>query len=146
LIRKNGCHPQARIASQSQRAYNPRSASTITSHVFQFAYPQCTWWANERYHQLHGVYVPWRTNANAWQWTARAYDFGWHVSLSPSVGSLIDLQPWLQGAYGQGHVGVVEQVLPNRDVIASSTNWGSNPYAVSYTEFAPGRGVTFIRQ
>jgi surface antigen len=146
LIRKNGCHPQARIASQSQRAYNPRSASTITSHVFQFAYPQCTWWANERYHQLHGVYVPWRTNANAWQWTARAYDFGWHVSLSPSVGSLIDLQPWLQGAYGQGHVGVVEQVLPNRHVIASSTNWGSNPYAVSYTEFAPGRGVTFIRQ
>jgi surface antigen len=112
----------------------------------QFPYPACTWWANKRYRQLHGVYVPWRRNANAWQWTARAYDFGWHVSWSPSIGSIIDLQPWVQGAYGAGHVGVVEQVLSNGHVIASSMSWGSNPYAVSYTEFAPGGGVTFIRQ
>src|SRR5216684_5126485 len=32
LIRKNGCQPHATIASHSQRAYNPRSASTSTSH------------------------------------------------------------------------------------------------------------------
>jgi len=122
------------------------SAATAVRHGNPFPYPQCTWWADERYHQLHGVYVPWTTNANAWQWTARAYEFGWHVSGRPTVGSIIDLQPWVQGAYSSGHVGVVEQVLRNGHVIASSMNWGSNPYAVSYTEFAPGAGVTFIRR
>ncbi len=122
------------------------STSAAVGHENPFPYPQCTRWANERYHQLHGVYVPWTTNANAWQWTARAYEFGWHVSSRPTVGSIIDLQPWVQGAYGLGHVGVVEQVLRNGHVIASSMNWGSNPYAVSYTEFAPGAGVTFIRR
>src|SRR5262245_16551192 len=30
-MRKNGCHPQARIASHIQRAYKPRSASTSTN-------------------------------------------------------------------------------------------------------------------
>src|SRR5260370_21318157 len=32
LIRKNGCHPLPTIDSPSQRAYNPRSASTSTHH------------------------------------------------------------------------------------------------------------------
>src|SRR5207248_4687814 len=39
LIRKNGCQPHATIVSQSQRAYNPRSASTITSHSDGTALP-----------------------------------------------------------------------------------------------------------
>src|SRR2546426_9358683 len=39
LIRKNGCQPHATIASHSQRAYNPRSASTITSHSGGTALP-----------------------------------------------------------------------------------------------------------
>ncbi len=111
-----------------------------------FPYGQCTWWADQRYYQLHGVYVPWTTQSDAWQWTARAYQFGWRVSGSPSVGSIIDLQPWVQGAYGLGHVGVVEQVLSNGHVIASNMNWGLYPWQVTYVEFAPGPGVTFISQ
>lgn len=122
------------------------SAATAVGSGNSFPYPQCTWWADERYHQRHGVYVPWTTKANAWQWTAWAHDFGWHVFRTPTVGSIIALQPWVQGAYGYGHVGVVERILNNGHVIASSMNWGSNPYAVSYTEFAPGAGVTFIRR
>src|SRR2546425_706146 len=39
LMRKNGCQPLATMASQSQRAYNPRSASTITSHSGGTAFP-----------------------------------------------------------------------------------------------------------
>ena len=109
-----------------------------------FPYPSCTWWANQRYAQLHGYYVPWTTNSMAWQWTARAYNFGWHVSYRPTIGSIIDLQPWVQGAYGGGHVAVVEQVLGNGRVVASSTSWGGNPYAVTYWQFTPGPGVTFI--
>ena len=32
LSRKNGCQPHARMPSHNQRAYNPRSANTITCH------------------------------------------------------------------------------------------------------------------
>ena len=109
-----------------------------------FAYGQCTWWAAQRYYQLHGIYVPWTTNADAWQWTDRAYQFGWHVSSSPVAGSIIDLQPWVQGAHGLGHVAVVEQVLATGDVIASNMNWGANPTQVTDVQFSPGPGVTFL--
>jgi surface antigen len=109
-----------------------------------FPYGTCTWWANQRYFQLHGVYVPWRTQSDAWEWTARAYQFGWHVSSAPSVGSIIDLQPWVEGAYGGGHVAVVEKILPGGHVIASNMSWGAYPWQVTYVQFAPGPGVTFI--
>ncbi len=65
--------------------------------VNAFPYGSCTWWANQRYFQLHGMFVPWRTQSNAWQWTARAYEFSWHVSGSPVVGAIIDLQPGVEG-------------------------------------------------
>src|SRR5260370_16410067 len=39
LIRKNGCQPHATIASHSQRAYNPQSATTSTSHSGAPAFP-----------------------------------------------------------------------------------------------------------
>jgi len=111
-----------------------------------FPYGACTWYADQRYHQLHGIFVPWRSNANAWQWTARAYDFGWSVSGSPSVGSIIVLQGGVQGASGLGHVGVVEQVLGNGTVVASSMNWGANPWSVSSWQFHAGPGVSFVSQ
>ncbi|GAC1349682.1 MAG: hypothetical protein NVSMB27_25080 [Ktedonobacteraceae bacterium] len=112
----------------------------------QFPWPSCTWWANERYHQLHGIYVPWTTNSNAYQWTARAYDFHWHVSNTPYVGWIMDLQPWIQGAYGYGHVGVVEKYLGNGYFVASNMNWGAYPTQVTYVTFHAGYGVTFIHQ
>lgn len=109
-----------------------------------FPYGQCTWYANQRYHQLHGVYVPWTTNSDAWAWTNRAYDFHWHVSSSPSVGAIVDLQPWVQGAYGLGHVAVVERILGNGNVVASNMNWGAAYWKVVDVEFRPGPGVSFI--
>jgi surface antigen len=122
------------------------SPASAVGHTNVFPYGQCTWWADQRYYELHGVFVPWTTQSDAWQWTARAYQFGWHVSSSPSVGSIIDLQPWVQGAYGLGHVGVVERILSNGHVIVSNMNWGRYPWQVTYVEFTPGPGVTFIRQ
>jgi surface antigen len=105
---------------------------------------QCTWWANQRYYQLHHIYVPWTTNSDAWRWTIQARNFHWLVSTKPSVGSIIDLQPWVQGAYGLGHVAVVEKLLPNGHVIASNMNWGGS-HSVVYVNFVAGPGVTFIR-
>ena len=109
-----------------------------------YPYGQCTWWADERYHQLHGVYVPWTTNSNAWQWTARAKENGWKVSSTPTVGSIVVLQPWVQGAYSLGHVAVVEKVLSNGHVTASNMNWGGHGTTVVNTDFAPGNGVSFV--
>jgi surface antigen len=109
-----------------------------------FPYGQCTWWADQRFYQLHGVYVPWVSNSNALLWVTRAQQYGWRVSSVPTVGSIVALQPWVQGAYDLGHVGFVEQVLSNGHVIASNMNWGYSPYNVINVEFTPGSGVTFI--
>lgn len=111
-----------------------------------FPFGACTWWADQRYFQLHGIFVPWRTQANAWQWVARAYQFGWRVSSLPSPGAIVVLQPWVEGAYGQGHVAVVERILKNDHVIASNMSWGGNPRRITYVQFAPGPGVRFISQ
>ena len=117
----------------------------IPGFVNVFPYGSCTWWANQRYYQLHGVFVPWRIQSNAWQWTARAYQFGWHVASSPVEGAIIDLQPGVQGASSwAGHVAIVERILSNGHVIASNMNWGARPWRVTYIEFAPGSGVTFL--
>ncbi|HEV2583133.1 MAG TPA: CHAP domain-containing protein [Ktedonobacteraceae bacterium] len=116
------------------------------SDINVFPYGTCTWWADQRYYQLHGDYVPWHSQANAWQWTARAYDFGWHVSSTPVLGAIINLQPGVDGAYSLGHVAIVEKILGNGHVIASNMAWGANPWVVTYVEFAPGPGVTFLYQ
>ncbi len=124
----------------SNASYNMPSKG----HVNPFPHGSCTWWADQRYYQLHGFYVPWTTQANAWQWTARARQFYWKVSNRPSRGAIIDLQPWVQWAWGSGHVGVVEKVLSNGHVIASNMSWWPTPWRVTNAEFKPGPGVTFI--
>lgn len=139
----NGGHSSPPV-SHAPVSPSPTNYHAPTGSGNVFPYGTCTWWANQRYFQLHGVYVPWRTQSNAWEWTARAYQFGWHVSSAPSVGSIIDLQPWVEGAYGGGHVAVVEKILPGGHVIASNMSWGAYPWQVTYVQFAPGPGVTFI--
>lgn len=122
-----------------------------------FAYPQCTWWADYRYHQIHGVYVPWYNNANAWQWVARAYQYGWRVNSYPQVGDIVVFQPGVQYASGIGHVGVVEAVYSGGRITVSSTNvygyvygpyggFYANPYNVTYYTKYVGYGVSFIHR
>ncbi len=143
VIGQSLCIPLPNMQRSPEMIFSTTTAGGGQTNVF--AFPECTWWANERYHQLHGFYVPWTTNADAWQWAARAEGFGWHVSSQPSLGSIIDLQPNIQGASDLGHVGVVERVLPNEHVIVSNMNWGQSPTTVTDVEFMPGSGVSFIR-
>lgn len=121
-----------------------REPAPVKGNGNYFPYGQCTYYANERYHELHGIYVPWTTNSDAWAWTDRARDFHWHISSTPAWGDIINLQPWVEGAYGLGHVAVVERVLGNGDVIASNLNWGPYYWEVTDVMFSPGPGVTFI--
>lgn len=109
-----------------------------------FPYGQCTWYASQRYFQLHGIYVPWTTNSDAWEWAARASDFRWQVSSRPTVGAIMVLQPFIQGAGGLGHVGVVESIQSDGSVIASSQNWGPDYVDVTTFHFYPGAGVSFV--
>jgi surface antigen len=138
----------ASIAPASPKVSTPMPPAPVTQVGISnpFPYGQCTWWANERYHELHGVYVPWKMNANAWQWSARAADFGWQVSSTPQVGSIIDMQPGVQGAFDQGHVGVVEHVYDDGQVQVSSMNWGGATGAVTFATFMPGAGISFLHQ
>jgi surface antigen len=126
------------------KSHPSRGPSPVKGTGNYFPGGQCTWWASYRYHQVHGIYGPWKTQSDAWQWTVRAKDFRWHISSTPSPGSIINLQPWVEGAYGLGHVAVVEKVLKNGHVIASNLNWGVYYWKVPNVEFAPGPGVTFI--
>lgn len=113
-----------------------------------FPYGQCTYWADERYHQLTGVYVPWNGNAKDWVSGARAN--GWKVSTQAPKGipSIICLQPTAgQGLAGAGlqygHVAVVEQVNADGSVYTSNMNWPSQT-KVTYVTFQPGPGVNFL--
>jgi N-acetylmuramoyl-L-alanine amidase len=134
---------QPQSASITLAMHETSSSAAIKGTSNYFPYGQCTWWANQRYHQLYGIYVPWTTNSNAWQWSARARDFRWQVTTKPTVGDIVDLQPWVQGASSLGHVAIVEKILPNGHVMSSNMNWGGSANIVN-VEFAPGSGVTFI--
>ncbi len=139
-------HAQNNVAHTTQQTAKPNTGKMPPTGAYNwFPYPWCTWWADHRYHQLHGAYVPWRTQSDAWEWTARAHQFGWQVSSRPSWGSIVNLQPWVQGAYGLGHVAVVERVYGDGSVLASNSAWGANPYQITYVHFRPGPGVTFIQ-
>jgi surface antigen len=125
-----------------------------------FPQGQCTWWADERYHQLAGYYVPWNHTgeANAYQWLAQAESFGWNTASSPpkKIPSII----CLQGSAGQGvesslgHVAVVERINSDGTVLTSGMNWRVGPlfstdlntggYLVRQVTFKTGPGVSFI--
>lgn len=103
---------------------------------------QCTVYADQRYHDLTGFYVPWSGNAN--QWSSQAIAYGWTVSSTPVVPSIICLQGGIQGAdAAYGHVAVVESIDKNT-VVTSDLNWGPNYTAVSSVNFYTGAGVSFI--
>jgi surface antigen len=110
----------------------------------RFAFGQCTYWANMRYHALTGFWVPWLGNAYQWYYGAKAS--GWVVSSMPRVPSIIVLQPGVQGASWLGHVAIVERINKDGSVYASNYNWynGGGWDILSYTTFYPGGGVSFL--
>lgn len=110
----------------------------------RFAFGQCTYWANMRYHALTGYWVPWL--GNAYQWAYGASSAGWIVSSRPRVPSIIVLQPGVQGAGYFGHVAIVERINANGSVYTSNYNWYGNGGwdILSYVTFYPGSGVSFV--
>lgn len=119
-------------------------APVVTGGPHSWPYGVCTYWANQRYHQLTGFWVTWL--GNAYQWVDGARAAGWNVSSSPHVPSIIVLMPGVQGASGYGHVAVVESASGNI-AHTSNMNWYANGGGygiVSYYDFTAGSGVYFI--
>lgn len=130
-----------------QDGYDPNSGVTTLSGgggLYRFAFGQCTFWANMRYHALRGFWVPWL--GDAYQWAYGAKISGWIVSSTPIVPSIIVLQPGVQGASYFGHVAVVEKINPDGSVYTSNYNWYANGGwdTLSYWTFKPGPGVSFV--
>jgi surface antigen len=159
LVKSNSSNP-ALIAAQAatatavivhQDGYDPGQSTGLPppqtgngSTLNRFAFGQCTYWANMRYHALTGYWVPWL--GNAYQWVYGAPSAGWVVSATPKVPSIIVLQPYVQGASGYGHVAIVERINPDGSVYTSNYNWyaGGGWDTLSYWTFRPGPGVSFV--
>jgi surface antigen len=108
----------------------------------RFFYGQCTFWANMRYHQLTGHWVPWLGNADQWVYGAESYS--WIVSSTPHLHSIIVLQPGVQGAGWYGHVAIVEQINSDGSVVTSNWNWAGNWGVETFVTFKAGPGVSFV--
>lgn len=122
----------------------PSSASPIDDpkNPFHNYYGQCTWWTAERIHQLTGQWVPMRGNAGNWKAEAPS---NWHIPTVPTVGSILVLAPYTQGTLGDGHVAVVEQILPGGWVLTSNMNWPAGSTNVTFIKFHyPDPGVSFV--
>jgi surface antigen len=140
------------ISHQQSDGYDPYSNGTISisdgSGSLNWPVGQCTYWANYRYHELTGYWVSW--TGNAAQWVAGARAAGWNVSQQPHVPSILVLMPYVQGAWGYGHVAVVESVndtVTPEVVHTSNMNWwvGDGGWdKVSYADFTVGSGVYFV--
>lgn len=132
---------------QNNDGYDPYAAygQNVTNGSVSRPFPpgQCTYWANLRYHQLTGYWVPW--DGNAGQWVAGAKLAHWGYSQAPHVPSIIVLQPGVQSAGPYGHVAVVESINADGTVVTSNMNWGAfSTTNVEYVTFHPGPGVYFV--
>ena len=149
LVQANDGNPslvaqQAATATAVTRQDGFDPGATGNPNGISFPYGQCTYWADYRYHQVTGFYVPWRGNAEAW--ASGASQFGWNVSSRPHLHSIIVLQAGVQGAGWLGHVAFVEKVNSDGSVSTSNMNWyaGGGWGIVSYYTFYPGSGVSFV--
>lgn len=114
----------------------PPVKKPVAGTTNNFPSGQCTYWAAYRFHQVHGVWVPWL--GDAWKWPDQAKSNNWVVSRTPTVGAIITLQPYVQGAGSLGHVAVVESITGNKSVHTSNYNWyadGGGWGILSYWDF-----------
>ena len=149
LVQVSGGNPSL-VAQQAatatavtrQDGYDP--GSTGNPNGDGFPYGQCTYWADYRYHQVTGFYVPW--SGDAYAWASGARQFGWNVSSKPHLHAILVLQPGVQGAGWLGHVNFVEKVNSDGSVLTSNMNWYANGGwgRVSDWTFYPGSGVSFV--
>ena len=136
-----GGHTYADVLTIPKAISIPAADYGSLNHFF---YGQCTYWANMRYHQETGHWIPWLGNAYQWAYQAPAY--GWTLSATPNPHglSIMVFSPYAEGAGAYGHVAVVESINNDGSVTTSNWNWGGAWATLTYRTFYPGPGVSFI--
>jgi surface antigen len=131
-------------ALNQEGSVHAHGAAMDSGSVDHFLYGQCTYWANMRYHQLTGHWIPWLGNASQWAYEAPTY--GWTISDTPNPHgvSIMVFGPYAESSGAYGHVAVVERVNADGSVYTSNWNWHGAWATLSYMTFYPTNGVHFI--
>jgi surface antigen len=134
------------VAKSSSTGSSSKSAATSVGSALAWPVGQCTFWANSRYHQLTGYWIPWSGNAD--QWVEGARMANWKVSTSPHIPSVIVLMPGVEGASSAyGHVAVAEKLLNSTTVESTTMNWYANGggFNIESTwDFTTANGAYFV--
>src|SRR5689334_1879204 len=114
--------------------------TTGRAHADTNTYPpcQCTWWAKNERPDLPNYL------GDAQYWPAHARAAGFPTGSTPVVGAIVAFQPWVQGAYGSGHVAYVDAVYSPTSYHVSEMNFGGPACTVTYRTAYTGTGVEFI--
>lgn len=81
----------------------------------------CTWYVFEKRQDLgKSVSGSW---GDAKNWAGAAASEGYTVNNTPSQGAIMQSGAGQNGAYGQGHVAVVDQVNSDGSIVVSEMNW-----------------------
>jgi surface antigen len=120
LIVPGGIKPAPAPVIAPTQSFGSLGGSRVSSNVFasagnRYAAGNCTWYAYERRAQMGRPVGSFWGNANTWASSARAA--GYLVNRTPAAGAvLVD-----QAGYF-GHVGVVERVHGNGDIVITEMN------------------------
>ncbi len=120
LVIPDGVKPAPVVATRTQSYGSSLGGSLVSTNVYatagnRYAPGNCTWYAYERRAQMGRPVGSFWGNANTWASSARAA--GYLVDRSPAAGAVLVDQA---GYYG--HVGVVERVLENGDIVITEMN------------------------
>ncbi|CAM4256417.1 CHAP domain-containing protein [Lacicoccus alkaliphilus] len=141
---------QAPAVTQSQTSQDvqapavvetPAAASSSSFSGGTNFYPggECTWYAFERRAELgKAVSGSW---GNASNWAGQASAQGLTVNNSPSVGAIIQTPAYSNGAYGMGHVGVVESVNGDGSITISEMNWSGGLGGKTFRTLSAGQAA-----
>lgn len=104
-------------------------------------YGNCTYGAALKFQQYSGVYPA--LYGDAWNWYNVARATGWTTVLDGQPNSIVVFQPYVQGAYGQGHVGWVDQTERHTDglyihVVEMNGPAGFNQWDTRWVKDVPG--------
>lgn len=135
---------QAPAVTQSQTSQDVQAPAVTEAPTVSYGanwYPQgeCTWYAFERRAQLgKPVSGSW---GNASNWAGQASAQGYTVNNTPSVGAIIQSPAYSNGAYGMGHVGVVESVNGDGSITISEMNWSGGLGGKTFRTLSAGQAA-----
>lgn len=110
---------------EQPQASTPAAASPVTSASNgsnYYDWGTCAWYVFEQRSQRGlGVGGNW---GNATNWANGAQSAGYSVTNSPSVGAIMQAPAYTNGAYGLGHVAIVESVNADGSILVSEMQFG----------------------